>query len=151
MPWDGGPVPQGFHVEERPRKGLVIAGSIVLGVPWVLGVTFAGGASPSFQNQTGWLVIPALGPWLTLATRSKSNNCNTSSSSLNDYCNDSDDSAIRTLLVFDGLTQAAGTIMLIVGLASPKKVVTRDFIGSLHWAPAPVGKTGYGGFVSGEF
>jgi hypothetical protein len=148
-------VPAGFHVEERPRKGLIIAGAVVLGVPWALGLTFTAGASPSFQNQTGWLVVPALGPWITLATRTKSRNCSSYSSgdSLCTSFNDADDSAARTLLILDGLTQAAGTIMLIVGLASPKKVISRDFVGSLHLnvTPAPVGRTGYGGMLSGQF
>ena len=41
--------------------------------------------------------------------------------------------------------------MLVYGLASPKKVITRDFVGSLHFTPAPMGKLGYGGVLTGEF
>jgi hypothetical protein len=155
VPYAGGPVPAGFHVEERPRKGLIIAGAVVVGVPWVLGITFASGNNPSFENQSGWLVIPALGPWITLAARKKSTYCSTSytssGSSTCTYVDDGSDSAMRTLLILDGLTQAAGTIMLVAGLASPKKVVTRDFVGSLHFTPAPIGRLGYGGVLSGQF
>ncbi len=41
--------------------------------------------------------------------------------------------------------------MLVYGLASPKKVITRDFVGSLHFTPAPMGKLGYGGVLTGQF
>ena len=147
--YDGGPVPAGYHVEERPRKALIITGALLTGVPWVLGITFAGGAKPSFENQTGWLVLPVLGPWLTLATRKTSDCTNTSSGS---YCfNDGDEGAKRTLLVFDGLLQATGAVLFIAGIANPKKVVARDFVGKLQFTPAPIGRLGYGGFVTGEF
>jgi hypothetical protein len=150
--YDGGPVPAGYHVEERPRKGLIITGALLTGVPWVLGITFAGGAKPSFENQTGWLVLPVLGPWITLATRKTSECTTTYAGSSSTYCYDNgDEGAKRTLLVFDGLLQATGAVLFIAGIASPKKVVARDFVGKLHFAPAPMGKTGYGGFVTGEF
>ncbi len=41
VPYNGGPVPAGYHIEERPRRGLIIGGAVTLGVPWVLGITFA--------------------------------------------------------------------------------------------------------------
>ncbi|HEY5377835.1 MAG TPA: hypothetical protein VIK01_29340, partial [Polyangiaceae bacterium] len=43
VPYAGGPVPAGYHIEERPRRGLVIAGTIVLAVPYGLGLAVAGG------------------------------------------------------------------------------------------------------------
>jgi hypothetical protein len=150
VPYNGGPVPAGYHVEERARKGLVIAGSVVLGVPWVLGVTIASGYD--FANQSGWLVVPALGPWITIAARSSDTICSyAGSSSGSTVSNCPEDNSVRTLLILDGLTQAAGTIMLVYGLASSKKVITRDFVGSLHFTPAPMGRLGYGGVLSGEF
>jgi len=139
-------VPAGYHVEERARKGMVIAGSVVLGVPWVLGVTIASGYD--FSNQSGWLIVPALGPWITIASRKTDTICSYAGSPT---ANCPEDNSVRTLLILDGLTQAAGTIMLVYGLASSKKVITRDFVGSLHFTPAPMGKLGYGGVLSGEF
>jgi hypothetical protein len=152
VPYTEGPVPPGFHVEERARRGLIISGAVVLGVPWVLSLTFASGSN--FPNQSGWLVVPGLGPWITLAARHNRGDCDytTSNSSYDTYsCPDVSDDAMRTILILDGLTQGAGAIMLVVGLASPKKVIARDFMGSLHFAPSPIGKTGYGGFVTGQF
>ena len=148
-PYNGGPVPAGYHVEERARRGMLIGGAVVLGVPWVLGLTIASGYD--FSNQSGWLVVPALGPWITIAARKKETICSYDSGGGYSSCYDETDNSVRTMLILDGLTQAAGTIMLIYGLASSKKVVTRDFVGSLHFTPAPIGKLGYGGVLSGQF
>src|SRR5207248_3193025 len=67
VPYEGGPIPAGYHVESRPRRGLLIGGAVILGVPYVLGLSIASGED--FPNRTGWLVVPGVGPWITLATR----------------------------------------------------------------------------------
>jgi hypothetical protein len=147
-PYAGGAVPSGFHVEERPRRGLIIAGSLLLGIPWAVGLSIASGSN--FSNRSGWLAVPALGPWITLAARR--NECSSYADGTARTCfDDGTNAATRTFLVLDGLMQTAGTVMLVVGLASKNKVITRDFVGSLHFTPAPVGTHGYGGFVTGEF
>lgn len=148
MPYNGGPVPVGFHIEERPRRGLIIGGALTLGIPWALGIAATSGSN--FPNQTGWLIVPALGPWITLATRKNDTTCVGSGTSRT--CVEELDSGTKSLLVLDGFVQGAGAIMLIVGLAAPKKVLARDFVGSLHFAPARMGRFGgYGGVLSGEF
>jgi hypothetical protein len=130
---------------------LLIAGPVILGVPYVLGLTVA--SSENFPNSTGWLVVPALGPWITLAARHRSGSCsndtfgNCSSGSLDDSL----DSTTRTFLILDGLAQATGAILFIYGLSSTKKVMARDFVGSLQLTPSQIGRTGYGGFLSGVF
>jgi hypothetical protein len=153
MPYDGGPVPAGYHVEERSRRGMLIAGPVILGVPYILGLTVA--SSENFPNATGWLAVPALGPWITLAARHRSStSCSTSNfdgSCASDSLDSGLDSTTRTFLILDGLTQGAGTILLIYGIASPKKVIARDFVGSLHLAPSKIGRDGYGAFVTGIF
>lgn len=148
--YEGGPIPPGYHLETRARRGLVIAGAVVTGVPWALSVTFAGGSD--FPNHSGWLLVPGLGPWLTLLTRNQTRDCSSSSSSSND--GDVCDAGIKTLLILDGLMQTAGSIMFIAGVASPKTLVVRDFVGSnlnLHFNPAPIGRHGYGAVLSGSF
>ena len=147
VPYNGGPVPAGYHVEERPRRGLVIGGALTLGIPWVLGVALASGSD--FSNKSGWLVVPVLGPWINIAARTPDTYC--SGYGTNATCVKEVDNGYRTLLILDGLTQAAGAVMLIYGLASPKKVIARDFVGNLHFTPAPMGRLGYGGVLSGEF
>jgi len=111
----------------------------------MLGITVA--STDDFSNQSGWLVVPALGPWITIATRKTDRDCDYYNSNVTCH----DDNSIRTLLILDGLTQAAGTIMLIAGLSSTKKVIARDFVSNLHFTPAPIGKLGYGGVLTGQF
>jgi len=133
-------------VEERARRGLIIGGALTLGIPWALGIAFTSGSN--FPNQTGWLVVPALGPWLTLATRKNDTVCYGGSGT----CVEEVDNGYKTLLVLDGFVQAAGAIMLIYGMASPKQLIVRDFVGNLHFTPARMGRFGgYGGVLSGEF
>src|SRR5687768_3783361 len=45
---EGMPLPPGYHLEERPRRGLVIAGWLAAGIPYGLGLSFA--ASSDFGN-----------------------------------------------------------------------------------------------------
>jgi len=147
VPYRGGPVPPGYHLEERPRKGLIISGALLAGIPWAIGL--AGVASADFPNHSGWLALPVLGPWLTLATRSESHCAYTSGG---DVCWDNDLNGLaRTALVFDGLMQTAGGVLFIVGISSKNNVLARDFSGQLHFTPAPIGHQGYGGFLTGEF
>lgn len=148
-PYEGGPVPAGYHVEERARRGLIIGGSLTLGIPWLLSVTAA--SSTDFSNQSGWLIVPALGPWLTILMRDKDQVCTPRVGGGSPICYDEPDNALRTVLILDGLAQGAGAAMLIIGLASPKKVIARDFVSNLHFSPAPMGKFGAGGMLSGQF
>jgi hypothetical protein len=106
-------------------------------------------SSANFPNHSGWLVVPALGPWLTLATRDESH-CSHSDGS--DVCFDNNLNGLaRFALVFDGLMQTAGAVMFVVGVSSKKQVLARDFTGHLHFTPAPIGHQGYGGFLTGDF
>jgi hypothetical protein len=147
VPYQGGPIPAGYHLEERPRKGLIISGALLTGVPWAIGL--AGVSSANFPNSSGWLVVPALGPWLTLAARHDST-CNYNDGS--DVCFDDGLNALaRTALVIDGLAQTAGAVLFIIGVSSKNQVLARDFTGHLQLTPAPIGRQGAGAFLSGDF
>ncbi|MES1176915.1 MAG: hypothetical protein ABUL62_21515 [Myxococcales bacterium] len=147
VPYQGGAIPPGYHLEERPKKGLIISGALLTGVPWAIGL--AGVSSANFPNSSGWLVVPALGPWLTLAARHDST-CKYEGDS--DVCFDDGLNALaRTALVFDGLVQTAGAVLFIVGISSKNQVLARDFTGHLHLTPAPIGRNGTGAFLSGDF
>jgi hypothetical protein len=148
VPYDGGPVPSGYHVEERPRRGMLIAGPVIIGSAYAIGLTVA--SSDNFPNSTGWLAVPVLGPWITLAARHRTD-CVVNDTEFDTCDSTTDDSTTRTFLILDGLTQATGAILLIYGIASPKKVVARDFVGSLHFTPAKIGRDSYGGVLTGSF
>jgi hypothetical protein len=154
VPYEGGPVPSGYHVEDRARRGPTIAGMVIWGSAYVLGLTVA--SADNFPNSTGWLVVPVVGPWVTLASRHNTTSCtfDTLGESVCDSVTTDDDNTTRTFLILDGLTQATGAALFIYGLASPKKVLVHDFVGGikdLQFTPAQVGRDGVGGFVFGRF
>lgn len=135
---EGDPVPPGYRVATQPRRGLVIAGSIVTGVPWLLSAAAAGAAN--YEDGTAFLLIPALGPWLTLATRSAND----------DECEADRDSAscagnvaVRAILVMDAIVQTAGVVMFISGFAFPRKRLVQTHV-TVGAAPVRVGRDGYG-------
>jgi hypothetical protein len=150
LPYDGGPVRPGYHVEERARRGLLIAGPIVLGVPYVMGLTIA--SEYDFKNQSGWLLLPVIGPFLTAATRTREENCYDSyDSSTGSYQNDChEEDGMRTILILDGLTQATGAVLLGWGLSSTVKVQVRNDVAKVRLTPTKIG-SGYGVGAYGTF
>ncbi len=141
---DGQPVPQGYHLEEHSKRGLVIAGTIVFAIPYTIGLSVVGGEG--FPNATGFLVLPAAGPWITLAARH--NTCPNDTTNSGYYYNCSDDDSARSLLIFDGLAQTTGAVLLIAGIASTTKQLVRD--DALLVVPTRVG-SGYGLTAAGLF
>lgn len=135
------PVPAGYTVVKRPRLGLLIGGSVTLGVSYMYGVLFAAaGADESRydydgtgggENEMASLWIPVAGPFLQMAQT---------------------DSATGKVLLFGlGAAQTTGAIMLYYGLTTKKKVLVRnDFVGSLNVTPN-VGDGTTGMLVSGRF
>jgi hypothetical protein len=91
-----------------------------------------------YENETGFLLIPALGPWLMLATGGASD----------ESCSSSDD--LCSILVFDGLVQTAGAAMFVAGLAIPRKRLVRSDV-SIGFVPTPLGRDGYGLAAVGTF
>jgi hypothetical protein len=139
---DGDPIPPGYRVVKQRRRGLIIAGSIVVGVPWVFGVTAA--TADNFQDGTGFLVVPVLGPWLMLATSAR-DNC-----SPNDGLCSSSKSGERAVLVLDGLVQAAGATMFFAGMLVPRlRLVRNDVVVSV--IPMELGHGAHGLGAVGTF
>jgi hypothetical protein len=147
---EGRPIPAGYHLETRPRKGLVVAGPIVFGVPYFLSLSVA---ASSKYNPDRWLYAPVVGPFIDLASRKEECSPSGGGNGVVTYYNCGDDSTTRFFLMFDGLMQVSGMAMLIFGLALPQSVLVRDdapFIGSkgksFAWSVAPqsFGRSGYG-------
>jgi hypothetical protein len=136
------PFPPGYRLEQRTRTGLVVAGAIVLGVPYVigLGATSTNGGDPAMN----WLFVPGVGPWMALGLRRSS--CYGKANIEGSLCHAGDAFAVMGLIM-DGIVQTAGATLLIVGLAVPKKVYVRKDV-QLGLIPAPAG-TGLG--VQGTF
>jgi hypothetical protein len=143
----GTPPPPGYHVEERPRTGLVIAGTIVAGVPYFFSVVAAGAAQSN--NASGDLYIPVAGPWLTMGQRRYGCNPDQTNSTTGQNLQCVADIFVVMGLIADGVMQATGATLLIVGLTATKSELVRDDQ-AVHFAPMQVGH-GYGAGVFGRF
>jgi hypothetical protein len=153
---EGRPIPAGYHLETRARKGLVVAGPIVFGVPYFLSLSVA---ASSRYSPDRWLYAPVVGPFIDLASRKEECTASPSGNTVT-YYNCGDDSTTRFFLMFDGLMQVSGMAMLIFGLALPQSVLVRDdapFVGSkpktFAWSIAPqkFGRSGYGVGMAATF
>jgi hypothetical protein len=139
---EGDQIPPGYKLRSTPRRGLVISGAIITGVFWMISVTTAVGND--YDDKTGYLLVPGVGPWLTLlAGGGKDRQCDTA------YCN-ADRSGVRALLTLDGLVQTTGAAMFIAGFAFPRKRLVRDDV-TVSFAPTPMGQRGYGLGAIGTF
>jgi len=113
---DGDPVPPGYHPDTRMRKGLIIGGAVTFGVFYLISA-LVGAATIDCNSLTsgsacgggGVLLIPAAGPFIAIGTMKA-------------------DGGGAALLVLDGVAQAGGLAMLILGIAVPKSVLVRNDI-----------------------
>ena len=144
---EGAPIPVGYHREERPRTGLITAGWIVTAIPYGVGLVAAAGSE--FRNQSGWLAVPYAGPWLTIGRRDYSCDDSAEESDANEGLKCFGDVFLVMGLVFDGLVQAAGGTMLLIGHTSPKTLLVRDEA-TLRVRPMHVG-SGHGLGIDGSF
>jgi hypothetical protein len=124
-------VPPGYRVEERARRGPLIAGAIVGGLGYGLGVLAAGG--DDFENQKGWLLLPVVGPWITLGARDDS--CPKDASG--ECCTEPGcpGSFAGPALVFDGLMQGAGALLIVIAFAAPQRWAVRETESSVVVVP----------------
>ena len=153
---EGRPIPPGYHVETRLRRGLVVSGPIIFGVPYLLSMSVA---ASSKYTPDRWLYAPVVGPFVNLATRSDDCNPNTTSGSgTTVVC--SGESGTRFFLMLDGLMQTAGATLLILGVALPQTLLVRDdapYTGAnksnfaMSISPYSIGKSGAGIGVTGIF
>ena len=144
---EGDPVPDGYRVVKQKRRGLIIAGSITTGVPWVLGVTAA--VSNDFRDNTGLLLIPVIGPWAMLATDTARDGSCSSTSTSADLCTASK-AGVRGVLVLDGLVQLAGGTMFAAGMFFPRLRLVRKDV-TVGFVPTTLGRGSYGLGAIGRF
>lgn len=142
---DGDTIPAGYRLRQQPRRGLIIGGSIMVGVPWALGTTAAAG--DNFRNKSGFLLVPGIGPWLMLLAGGAKDSASCDSST--DHCSGSR-SGLRAVLTLDGLVQTAGAVMFVAGFMVPRKRLVREDV-TVSLAPTPIGRDGYGLGAIGTF
>lgn len=133
---EGDPIAPGYHAESRIRTGLVVGGAVTFGVLYLLSA-LVGAAISDTNKITGgsdsgdFLYVPVAGPFLQM-TRTESSTGN-------------------VFLAIDGIAQAAGATMLIVGLTSPKTVLVRNDLGEVRVLPMRMGQNGGGLGLVGTF
>jgi hypothetical protein len=144
---DGETVPPGYHAETRVRSGLVVGGAVTFGCLYMLSVLTAaivsdahrstvaysssGSSTRTSSDNADFLYVPVAGPFLQM-TKTISSTGN-------------------VMLAIDGIAQAAGATMLIVGLTSPKTVLVRNDLGEVRLTPMKVGERGSGLGLVGTF
>jgi hypothetical protein len=132
------PIPPGYTVEKRLRKGLLISGGVTLGLGYLFSLVWADAAEQETANgghdprvNATLLYIPILGPWIAIPTAH--NGCGDVS------CKDDRRNAI-TGLVLLGTAQAVGATLLAFGFVPSKRLVRSD----LTVTPVFMGQSGYG-------
>jgi hypothetical protein len=112
----GSAPPPGYHFEENPRKGLIVAGALTFGVPYLISLTI-GGASRHEADR--WLLLPVVGPvgTLTYGTRDCDRDRGLECAG---------NILIVVGLAFDLAAQTAGAILFTMGYVFPKKQWVSD-------------------------
>jgi hypothetical protein len=113
--FDGFNVPAGYHVETRPRVGLVVGGAVTFGVLYMLSVSVASRAKTS---EGRWMAAPVIGPFAAMGAHEDP--CATKAGTESSWaCID----AAPTLELFDGIGQIVGASLLTAGLVSRRSVL----------------------------
>ncbi|HYP77995.1 MAG TPA: hypothetical protein VER12_18615 [Polyangiaceae bacterium] len=150
LPYSSGlPVPPGYRVEHRAATGIIIGGLATLGIAYSTALVL--GASSNFGDGTGWVAIPVIGPWAAIGARSY--HCSNDPLQAN-QCISGAFSEVQTIAVLsaDGVIQAAGAVLFVVGLASGHdELVRTDLPVSFRVLPRTVGADGVGIGLDGRF
>jgi hypothetical protein len=113
----GAAAPPGYHFEQNPRKGLLVAGAISFAVPYLMSATVA---AVSRNESDRWLLIPVVGPSGALAggrgecTRADGRECV--------------GNILATVgLAFDLAAQTAGVMLFTMAFVFPKREWVSDY------------------------
>jgi hypothetical protein len=136
------PIPPGYVLKKRQRKGLLISGAVTLGLGYVFSVLWAELVRQNVDGEehsidVGWLYVPVLGPWLAMP--SAHNHCSDVS------CKDDRKKALEGLALV-GTVQLVGAVLVTIGYTVPSKRLERSGYALM---PVPMGRDGYGLAMSG--
>jgi hypothetical protein len=132
VPPPAAPAPVATTTETEGIKGLIIAGAVVWGAVWLLGIPITIGIDAGLDGDidpvSGFMAIPLVGPWIALGEVAPKNQ-----------------DAFNPPIILSGVLQSAGAIMLVLGLAirSPVEVPVYGS-GELAVAPMALGDNGAG-------
>ncbi len=137
----------GYEEKSTPRVGLIVGGSVLFAISYLVPLSIV--AAADFPNETDWLAVPLVGPWMTMA-RMRFGSCRERIGDPTDTCDDRAEEAGDILgavaLGFTGVLQAGGLTMLVVGAAAQKTSVV-----PIYAVTPMVRKDALGCSVSGAF
>jgi hypothetical protein len=142
---DGHPVPAGYRLEERRNKGLSTGGFVTFGISYAAGLGYA--VANSFEEGTGWLALPLVGPWAAIGAQEiKCQTPTVANPSVGNQCVEKALGGAERITFFtvDGLIQAVGLAMVFVGIGMKTTELVRNDVASvrLELKPRSVGVTG---------
>ncbi|MET0591589.1 MAG: hypothetical protein ABW133_02745 [Polyangiaceae bacterium] len=123
----GSVAPPGYHYDESPRKGLIVAGALTFGIPYLISLTI-GGASRHEADR--WLMLPVVGPIGTLTYGMRG--CDRDDPALDCTGN----ILIVVGLAFDLAAQMAGATLFTMGYVFPKKQWVSDAYATNRSSPS---------------
>lgn len=141
----GQPIPPGYRLTEEPRYGLALGGWLTLGIPYGIGLIAA--SAGDFDNESMWLLVPVFGPWMTIRRRDYGDCDSEAGDSENLDC--VADVFVVMGLIVDGIAQAGGLTMILIGYTAQKQKLVRNDV-AWHVGPRAIG-SGYGLAASGSF
>jgi hypothetical protein len=128
---EGDPVPTGYHLARRTRKGFIIGGAVTFASLYLLSAFSAATLDDAGEGPAQALYIPAIGPFIQMFYTTTERG--------------------KLLDALDGVAQTGALVMLVVGLTSPRTIPVRD-LATPSVLPVPyVSESGGGLRVVGSF
>jgi hypothetical protein len=132
----------------------MIGGGLTWGAAYAMGLVYAMGKS--FDNGTGWLAAPIVGPWGAISGREFK--CESSQDVTQDQVDKCVDGALGevtsiTFLAMMGMVQAVGVTLFFVGVGDTTEQWLRADLADVEVRAdtGQVGDSGYGFVLNGAF
>lgn len=151
---EGVETPAGYVLTTHRNRGLMIGGGLTWAGAYAAGLIFA--VSNGFDNGTGWLAAPVVGPWGAISGRNFK--CESSQNATQKEVNKCVDGAMGevtsiTFLAMMGLLQAVGATLFFVGAGDKTHEWVRADLADVE-VKADAGRVGdsaYGLVLDGSF
>jgi hypothetical protein len=145
--------PPGYRLESHSNTGLVVGGAVTFGVGYAVAAGYA--LSHSFDDGTGWLMAPVIGPWVAIGRREF--DCSVKGANPlaeAEHCQQVTQRETRVVSLFAalGLAQGLGAALLVIGAFDREHEWVRQDLGGVELSfdvgPRPGGG---GATLSGRF
>jgi hypothetical protein len=127
----------------------VVTGGLTLGIAYAaaLGLAMAEG----FDNGTGWLAVPVVGPWGAVGSRRFRCTAETVTEARDCFDGAYDEATTIAVFAVDGVLQAVGLALTIAGVASRTHELVRNDASRFQVGAAPRPGGGFDLGVRGAF